>query len=309
MPQPSFRAILTERQTKVDSLVCVGLDPLIEKAPKHLLGGLTHPELGPATLYLWMKSIVDATAPYASMFKPQLAHWEAIRGGVEMLRLIITYIHNNYPDIPVLADSKRVDIDRTQAQYAEAILGNLNADGMNYCGYMGRDTLKSLAQPKFAGRALVGLGRTSNPDAWEVQDAYMASNRCLWQFMVEKQLAWSQEFGVLENAGIVMGAAHKDPISLNSIYSDHLARAREIVGTSMWFLIPGIGTQGGFVLATVRAAYAGPGTIAINSSSGIIFASQGEDFASAAGKATETLRDEIRLAVAAATMASMVQPS
>lgn len=298
MTKRSFRVLLTQRQEQVDSLVCIGLDPLIEKAPKHLLGGLTHPDLGPATLFLWMKSIVDATALYACMYKPQIAHWEAIKGGVEILRQLIAYIHDKYPHIVVFVDCKRGDIDRTQTQYAHAILGGLKADGMNYCGYMGKDTLKALAKPEYAGRALVGLGRTSNPDAWEIQDKVVEASLRFWEFMVGKIFAWSQELGVIDNAGIVMGAAHANPFAPDRVYDSHLRIARELVGNKMWFLIPGIGSQGGFVKATVRACYAGYGSIAINSSSGIIFASDGEDYCTAANTAAMLLRDEIRLAIA-----------
>ena len=79
------------------------------------------------------------------------------------------------------------------------------------------------------------------------------------------------------------------------IYSYHLSYVREeIVGDKLWFLIPGVGTQGGFIEETVKAAYVGAGSIAINSSSGIIFASSGEDFAQAAAKKAKALRDQIR---------------
>lgn len=284
--------MLTARQTEINSLVCVGLDPLAERMP------VVSREWGYVTdelkFFHWMRAIVDATAPFASMFKPQRAHWEAILNGERALRMIVEHIHRKHPSIPVFLDCKRGDIDRTQRQYREAHFGLDGVDGMNYNGYMGKDTLRSLVDPKNLERALVGLGRTSNPEAWEIQDQSLSAhdNKPLWEFMLGRILAWSEEFGVLENAGVVMGAAYKRPGG-EGIYSEHLHSARWLVGDRLWFLIPGVGKQGGAVAETVRTAYTGPGSIAINSSSDIDFASSESDYAEAAGHAAERLRDEI----------------
>lgn len=305
MDQVGFRAKLTARQQEIDSLVCVGLDPLVEKLPGHFRAEMEFAGISVASMVLeWMKVIVDATSPYASMYKPQLAHWEAIPGGIEALASLIGYIHEQHPGIVVFVDGKRGDIDRTQKQYGDAILGQLNADGMNYNGYMGKSTLKALVDERRPGRALVGLGRTSNPEAWEVQDMEAANGRPLWQHLLLMQLRWSESLGVDADAGIVMGAAHKDTNDETRIYHQHLVDARYLVSDKLWFLIPGIGTQGGFVEETVKAAFLGPGSIAINSSSGIIFASQGEDFAEAAAKKASELRDQIRAAGGSCKMAT-----
>lgn len=314
MSDRHFRKLLTSRQEEVNSLVCVGLDPLLEKMPEAIKTAgrkgrdptietviqkdprlkLAAETMDNATfLFTWMKEVVDATAPYACMYKPQRAHWESVQGGIEAMRDIIAYIHNRYPEIPVFLDCKRGDIDRTQAQYRVAHFELDGADGMNYNGYMGKDTLKSLIDPKYIGRALVGLGRTSNPDAWEFQDRELITGNKVWQWMVRLIHSWSNELHVLENAGVVMGAAHKDPNDPRMICSDHLSLARKTVGNDLWFLIPGIGTQGGFVEQTVGACYVGPGSIAINSSSGIIFDPD------PAKKAME-LRDQINDAIAVA---------
>ncbi len=292
MPR-NFRELLTRRQTEVNSLVCVGLDPLVEKLPDVIRASCA--SIGDAVL-LWMREVVDATADSASVFKPQHAHWEAIDGGAAALRALIAHIHFKHPAIPVFLDCKRGDIERTQRQYREAHFTLEGVDGMNYNGYMGMGTLQSLIDPAHPGRALVGLGRTSNPDAWEIQDEILADGRRVWELMVERISAWSWSLSVEKNAGVVMGAAHKDPQDAQRVYSWHLKRGREIVGKDLWFLIPGIGTQKGFVEETVSAAFVGPGSIAINSSSGIIFASSGPDFAEAAAREAQLLRDKIRAA-------------
>ncbi len=265
----NFRATLAERQRKINSLVCVGLDPLVERMPDKFQRGSG--ALG-ERVGQWMREIVEQTVDYASMFKPQRAHWESIPGGADELQGVAAYIHGNFPDVPVFLDCKRGDIDRTQRQYREAHFAIDGVDGMNYSGYMGSDTLKQLIDKDHLGRALVGLGRTSNQTAWQVQDRLLADGRKVWEAAVQDILDWSTEFGVLENAGVVMGAAHAGLVDSDVIYNEHLKKARMMVGGKLWFLIPGIGTQGGFIEQTVDAAYDGPGSIAINSSSQIIFA-------------------------------------
>jgi orotidine-5'-phosphate decarboxylase len=292
-----FRQMLKERQEKIDSLVCVGLDPLPEKMPRCLIGN--PPLLSHVDIAYWMESIVYATAPYALMFKPQKAHWEAILNGAEALQRVIAYIHKNYPDIPVFLDCKRGDIGRTQERYRIAHFDIDGVDGMNFSPYMGKDCMEFLVDKENLGRALVGLCYTSNPSAREVQDVFLAGADIdcgpqYWEFMAETILKWAEELGVVENAGLVMAAAYENPKGSGKIFSRHLTRCREIVGDKLWFLIPGIGTQGGYIVETVRAASTGNGSIAINSSSDIIFASKGEDFAEAAAKKAEALRDAIR---------------
>lgn len=282
----NFREMLTARQKKVNSILCVGLDPLVEKLPASIREAIPHvPDW--MCVFFWMKGVVDAVAPYTSLFKLQHAHYEAIQDGLQALKLLIAHIRLQYPDIPIFVDCKRGDIDRTQGQYREAHFTQEGADAINYNGYMGKDTLKSLVNLDHPGRSLVGLGRTSNPDAWEIQDELMENDEAVWEFMVKWLFAWSEQFGVLENAGVVMGAAHKDPTDAAKIYSRHLSRAREIVGQKMWFLIPGVGAQGGLIKETIEACFTGAGSIAISSSSAIIFASSP---AEAAKKACEEMR-------------------
>lgn len=292
--EKGFREMLTERQKKVNSLVCVGLDPLIEKLPS-LLGEKHRSSSISVILHDWMGSIIDATAPYACMYKPQSAHWEAVWEGREALQQVILYIKSKHPDIPVFLDCKRGDIDRTQERYAVAHFDMDGVDGMNFSPYMGKDCMKSLVRP---GKAVVGLCYTSNPAAREIQDLPIKDDighdEKLWEIIAVKILKWSIGLGAVENAGLVMAAAYENPKGSGTVYSQHLKRCRELVGDQLWFLIPGIGTQGGYIAETVKAAFSGPGSIAINSSSDIIFASKGEDFAEAAGKKAEQLRDQIR---------------
>ena len=289
----SFREKLKARQATQKTELCVGLDPLPEKVPdcinkKGSLWGQVATQ---------MIEIVDATAPYASMFKPQKAHYEAILEGQKALQAIVNHIHRKHPDIPVFLDCKRGDIDRTQQRYRIAHFDIDGVDGMNFSPYMGKDCMEQLIDKDNLGRAIVGLCHTSNKSARETQDVKLADGRFYWEFMAETILRWAEELGVVENTGLVMAAAYEIKKGSGEIFSWHLSRVREIVGDKLWFLIPGIGTQEGFVKETVKASYRGPGSIAINSSSGITFASMGMDFAEAAGRAALELKEQIRKAV------------
>lgn len=289
----NFREMLAKRQKKINSLVCVGLDPLVEKLPNCYAERIDKGYLNSA-VELWLRDIVNATASFASMFKPQKAHYEALRDGHNTLRFIVDYIHHKYPDIPVFLDCKRGDIGRTQQRYRVAHFEIDGVDGMNFSPYMGKDCMEHLVDKKYPGRAIVGLCYTSNPSAREVQDMIIATNNePYWLYIAHLTLKWAEDLGIVENAGLVMAAAHEYPKKSGRIFSDHLKICRKIIGDKLWFLIPGIGTQGGFIEETVKASYVGPGSIAINSSSGITFASQGDDFAEAAAHKARKLRDQI----------------
>lgn len=292
-----FRETLKARQEKVGSLVCVGLDPLVEKMPPP---SASRP-LVDWSVERWMTDIAIATAPYASMFKPQIAHWEAMGpAGIEALKRTIANIHKHCPDVPIFMDCKRGDIDDTQAQYRIAILQKLGADGMNFSPYMGRSCMKALVNDQTRGKALVGLCYTSNPDARQVQDVIVKINGTempYWCFIAGCTSDWATELGVLEDAGLVMAAAYENPKGSGVVRSEHLTHCRQIVGNRMWFLVPGCGKQKGAVAETAKYSYAGPGSVAINSSSAIDFASSGDDYAEAAANEARRFRDEINAAL------------
>lgn len=285
--------MLAERQQAIHSLACVGLDPNPEKLPEPFQKWWWKMLPTAVAVFFWMKGIVDVTIPFASMFKPQSAYWEAIFGGRLALWVLVRYIHREYPGVPVFLDCKRGDIDRTQSRYMEAHLGLDSMDGMNFSPYMGSSCMKNLINKmKYAGRAIVGLCYTSNPEAREIQDLELKDGRRLWEAIAEKTLRWAEEFGIVEDAGLVMAAAYEFPRGSGQVVSVFLRRCREIVGDKLWFLIPGVGKQGGLVRETVLAAWAGFGSMAISSSSGISEASSGPDYLYAAGREAGKLAEE-----------------
>ena len=137
----SFRIRLEERQRRVNSLLCVGLDPKVEKIPEHILR--KHGDDVAAAFYEWMTYVVDTTAPFAGMYKLQIACYSAITFGEEALIRLIEYIKKNYPTIPIFLDAKRGDIGRTQLQYGKEVFDKYGADGSNVSPYMGSDCMSA----------------------------------------------------------------------------------------------------------------------------------------------------------------------
>lgn len=300
--QRSFRKMLEARQERIGSLLCVGLDPLPEKLPACMKRGRAC-DLW-QQIAEWMMEIVDATAPFASCYKLQRAHWEAIPFGERGMRGVIAHIKEDYSTIPIILDCKRGDINRTQERYREAHFELDGVDAVNFSPYMGKSCMAGLVDPHHFGRGLIGLCYTSNPDAREVQDLLLDEGLVggrkirLWEKIAMLTLEWAKDLGVVENAGLVMAAAYEQqPMGSGRIYVDHLKRARELVGDELWFLIPGIGRQGGCLAETIRCSYSGPGTIAFNSSSDIIFASNGDNFAEVAGLKAEEERNKAHVVV------------
>lgn len=284
-----FQKLVTKRQADLPGRFCVGLDPVAEKTPRWVKG----PSEG-IRAAVHMMTVIDGTHHYAACYKPNRAYYEALQDGETGLRMVNSYLHTKYPDTPGMEDVKRGDIDRTQHQYGVAHLVLDETDGMNFSPYMGIDCLKQLVKADASGCAMIiGLGRTSNPAAWEIQDLKMYEGSPLWELVVAFSHSWAKKENIADRFGIVMGAAHPTewlkpyegqpwthdfsrPEYQSPVYSAHLARAREIVGDEVFFLIPGIGKQLGALEETIRAAYHGPGTMGINSSSGICYPGNGD---------------------------------
>jgi len=252
-----------------NSLVCVGLDPDLNNIPAPLREKA-------APLFEFNKAIVDSTADLVCAFKPQIAYYAAAEAEDE-LEMTIEYIHENHPGIPVILDAKRGDIGVTANMYAKEAFHRYNADAVTVNPYMGFDTLKPFLKRKEKG--IIVLCRTSNPGAKDIQDLEMNGKR-LYQIIADMAASkWNYNSNIL----LVVGATY--PEELNEI--------RSIVG-DMPFLVPGIGAQGGDVQRAVTNGKNSKGTgMIINSSRGIIYASNGGDFADAARSAAKQLRDEI----------------
>ena len=266
---------LHARWQQADSLVCVGLDPDPAKFP----GAFVDDD---DALFSFCRDIVDATAPYACAFKPQIAYFAAHNGGEAALQRLIAHVNGAHPDVPVILDAKRGDIGSTAAQYAVEAFERYGADAVTLNPYMGRDSAAPFLQ--YNDRGCVFLCHTSNPGARDFQELTVSDGsgggEPLYQ-RIARTIAG--EWNADGNCALVVGAT----------FPEELKVIRGIVG-EMPLLIPGVGAQGGDVQAVVRNGRTADGTgLMINSSRGILYASSGAGYAEAAADAARDLRDAI----------------
>jgi orotidine-5'-phosphate decarboxylase len=251
------------------SLVCVGLDPEIERFPPQVVDQAS-------PIFQFNKAIIDATADLVCAYKPQFAHYAAYEAE-DQLERTIDYIHRAYPGIPVILDSKRGDVGNTAERYAIEAFERYHADAVTVSPYLGGDSMEPFL--KYEEKGVIILCRTSNPGAGDLQDLEVGGRRL---FHVVADLA-ARRWNTRGNCALVVGAT----------YPRELAEVREIVG-NMPFLVPGVGAQGGDVAQAVQSGQTAAGAgLVISSSRGILYASSGEDFVSAAREATLKLRDQI----------------
>jgi orotidine-5'-phosphate decarboxylase len=267
-----FVSQLAQAWAHNDSLVCVGLDPEIERMPSVLAA-----EASP--IFQFNKAIIDATADLVCAYKPQFAHYAACEAE-DQLERTIEYIHRTYPLVPVILDSKRGDVGNTAERYAIEAFERYGADAVTVNPYLGGDALEPFLRHEDKG--VIILCRTSNPSARDVQDLQVGSRRV---YHAVAELA-ARHWNSRGNCALVVGAT----------YPRELAEIREIAG-EMPFLVPGVGAQGADVQQAVTNGRTPSGTgLVISSSRAILYASSGPEFGEAARAATLTLRDQINAA-------------
>ncbi len=268
----TFKQKLENIVKKNNSLLCVGLDSDIDKIPEHIRNG-KHPQS------TFNKAIIEATADLVCAYKPNTAFYEARgKGGIEALKMTCDYIREKYPDMPIILDAKRGDIGNTNEGYAKFAFEYLGADAITLHPYLGIETLNAFINRK--DKEVFILCKTSNPGAGELQDLNI-DGKFLYQIVAEHVV---NKWNYNSNCGLVVGAT----------YPSELEIVRRIVGDDFPLLIPGIGVQGGDLEKTVKAGIDANGQNAIiNSSRGIIFASQKDDFAQKARKEAKKLKEMI----------------
>lgn len=269
----NFRDRLRARWLRSESMLCVGLDPDEQRLPAHLAGRSD-------AIARFCIEIVDATAPWVCAFKPQIAYFAAARAE-DQLEQVMAHIREHHSDIPVVLDAKRGDIGSTAALYAREAFERYGADAVTVNPYLGFDSIEPFLA--WSRRGVILLCRTSNAGGADLQGQLLADGEMLYE-RVARLAAWS--WNTSGQIGLVVGAT----------FPAELARVRELVG-DLPLLVPGIGAQGGDVDATVAAGIAADGYgMMINSSRAILYASDGEDFALAAGAAARATLSAIRSA-------------
>ena len=244
-----FQKILDKK-----SYLCVGLDTDLDKIPKHLLDAED-------PIFEFNKAIIDATRDLCVAYKPNLAFYEA-QGlkGWAALEKTVAYIGNQHFTI---ADAKRGDIGNTSKMYAKAFFENMNFDSVTVAPYMGEDSVKPFMA--FEGKWVILLALTSNSGSMDFQ-----FNHDLFK----QVLMIAQRWGTPDNLMFVIGATHPE-------------RFLEIrrLAPNNFFLVPGVGAQGGDLNKISEYGMNDHCGLLINSSREIIYASNGKDFAEKAREA------------------------
>jgi orotidine-5'-phosphate decarboxylase len=271
----TFAEKLHQASQSNNSLLCIGLDPDPARIPPHLGSG-AH------AVVAFNKAIIRATQDIACAYKPNLGFYMAYgHDGIRALQETRRAIPDH---IPAILDAKVGDIDVTSNGYARGYFGEMGFDAVTAQPYLGLDGLEPLLAWK--DRCVFILAKTSNPGSGDLQDLKLASTdpeRTVYEHVASRTAEWQGRFGT---CGLVAGATY--PQEVESIRS---------LAPDVPMLIPGVGSQGGNLEATVKAATShGSGPIAINASRSIIYAGEGLEYIGAVRQAALELRDQINAA-------------
>ncbi len=257
-----------------NSLLCVGLDSDIKKIHQNHTNDLT-PQFN------FNKVVIDATHDLVCAYKPNCAFYEA-RGadGIKELKMTCDYLRSSYPEIPIILDAKRADIENTNEGYVTYAYDYLGVDAITLHPYVGREAIRPFLDRKEKGCII--LCRTTNSGSEELQ-GLVVEGRPLYQIIAEKV---ANEWNTNGNCGLVMGAT----------YPAELGMVRRIVGDTMLLLVPGIGVQGGDLENILKNGLnSQKKALIINASRSIIFASNEPDFAQKIRNEALRLRDSINV--------------
>ncbi|MEZ4797581.1 MAG: orotidine-5'-phosphate decarboxylase [Flavobacteriaceae bacterium] len=254
---------------KKKSFLCIGLDVDLNKIPQHLLK-----EDDP--IFAFNKAIIDATHHLCVAYKPNTAFYEAYGlKGWQALEKTIKYINENHPEIFTIADAKRGDIGNTSTMYAKAFLEDLGFDSVTVAPYMGKDSVEPFLS--FKDKHTILLALTSNEGAFDFQTKTVDGKE-LYKQVLETSKSWQNA----KNLMYVVGATK----------AEFLADIRKIIPDS-FLLVPGVGAQGGNLKEVCKYGMNKNIGLLINSSRGIIYASNNTDFAQAASNAANDLKQQM----------------
>lgn len=262
---------LVEQIQKKESFLCIGLDTDLDKIPKHLLDQ-------DDPIFAFNKAIIDATHHLCVAYKPNTAFYEAYGiKGWQALEKTIDYLNSNYPEIFTIADAKRGDIGNTSTRYAKAFFEDLGFDSVTIAPYMGRDSVEPFLA--FKDRHTILLALTSNMGAFDFQTK-MVNGRELYKEVLEVSKSYENS----ENLMYVVGATK----------ATFLTEIRKIIPKS-FLLVPGVGAQGGSLSEVCKYGMSKNVGLLVNSSRGIIYASDQLDFAQASAEKAKELQLEMSM--------------
>jgi orotidine-5'-phosphate decarboxylase len=246
---------LIEQIQQKQSFLCIGLDVDLDKIPPHLLT-LEDP------IFEFNKAIIDATHDLCVSYKPNTAFYEAYGiKGWQSLEKTIHYINANYPEQFTIADAKRGDIGNTSSRYAKAFFEDLNFDSFTVAPYMGKDSVEPFLA--FENKHAIMLALTSNEGAFDFQTKDVEGKE-LYKVVLETSTTWKNAHNLM----YVVGATK----------AEYFTSIRALIPDS-FILVPGVGAQGGSLQEVCKYGMNKNIGLLVNSSRGIIYASNGEDFA------------------------------
>jgi orotidine-5'-phosphate decarboxylase len=260
---------LFKKITEKRSFLCVGLDSEIEKIPSFLLKAKD-------PVFEFNKLIIDSTCKYAVAYKPNVAFYECNGPkGWKSLESTLMYIKKNYPGILVIADAKRGDIGNTSKMYAREFFERMNFDAITVAPYIGKDSITPFLE--YNNKWVIILALTSNKGADDFQYHNEDGIR-----LFERVLTVSRKWGSINNLMYVVGATR----------AEMLKEIRQIV-PEHFLLVPGVGAQGGSLKEVAKYGLNSKCGLLVNSSRGIIFADNTENFAKIAGEKAAEIQKEM----------------
>ncbi len=266
------RKQLVDQIFSKQSFLCVGLDTDIKKVPECLM---TNED----PIFDFNKAIIDATAQYCVAYKPNLAFYECmgVKGMISFERTI-KYLKENYPDHFIIADAKRGDIGNTSSMYARTFFEEYDIDSLTVAPYMGEDSVTPFLS--YEGKWVILLALTSNKGSHDFQLTADQDGERLFEKVIRKSQAWGDEQNMMYVVGATQGSMFQD---IRKVAPNH------------FLLVPGVGAQGGSLQEVCKYGIIKDCGLLVNSSRGIIYASNGSDFAEAAAIKAEALQKEMAI--------------
>jgi orotidine-5'-phosphate decarboxylase len=258
---------LFEHIKEKQSFLCIGLDTDLKKIPEHLLK-----EDDPG--FIFNKEIIDATHDLCIAYKPNLAFYESLGAkGWLTFEKTIKYIRTHYPDIFIIADAKRGDIGNTSAMYAKSFFEEMNVDALTVAPYMGEDSITPFLN--YPEKWVILLALTSNKGSKDFQFFTNEEGQHLFEKVLQKSQEWADDQQMMYVIGATQGRMFED---IRKIIPNH------------FLLVPGIGAQGGSLEEVCKYGMNRQCGLIVNSSRGIIYADNSENFALSARNAAEKLQ-------------------
>ena len=264
-----MQSLLLEQIKRKKSFLCVGLDVDHDRIPLDLKDE-------PDSIFTFCKRIIEATAPYCVAYKPNIAFFEANGlDGWKSLEKIMDFLNKNYPEIFTIADAKRADIGNTSEQYAKTYFKQFEFDSVTISPYMGKDSVEPFLS--YEGKHTILLALTSNEGASDFQ-LLNSEGIPLYEQVIERSKKWQNANRLMYVVGATKAQA--------------LKKIRTLVPDS-FLLIPGVGAQGGSLEEVATNGLNDTCGLLVNSSRGIIYASNRSDFDQVAGKVSRDLQQQM----------------